>query len=151
MNDMERAKLQDEINAVFRDGSILTAKEDKLQEYLMSLASEHVPNDMVRHRETIRALTINHVQMQRHIDKLNKQNTILQYLVIALTIASLIGTAVQTYKILQSPAQSTSTAAGTVSQPTATGQPMHIIEDTKANIPFQRPSLSSPKKNENKK
>ncbi len=95
MNEMKYIKLQDEISAVFRDASILTVDEETLQKYLMSLASEYVPNEGVQHREIIRALTINHIQMQRHIDNLNKKNTTLQILVIVLAIASLIGTAVQ--------------------------------------------------------
>ncbi|MDP3014125.1 MAG: hypothetical protein Q8M92_07790 [Candidatus Subteraquimicrobiales bacterium] len=101
MNGMERAKLQDEISATFRDGKILTASEEELQKYLMSLCSEHVPNDMVRHRETIRALTINHIQMQRHIDKLNKQNTVLQIIIIVLTVIVIITATVQTYTTIK--------------------------------------------------
>lgn len=135
----EAAKLQDEISSAFRDGKILTASEEELKKYLMSLCTEHIPNDMVRHRETIRALTINHIQMQRHIDKLNKQNTILQYLVIALTIASLIGTAVQTYKILQPEAQMKSTVSETILKPTAITQQKQINKATteKTNIPAE--------------
>lgn len=93
----DEIKLRDEISAQFAKGGVLTASDEKLQEYIMSLSSGHVPNDMVRHREIIRALTINHIQMKRHIDGLNKQNSFTQKCVIALTIAALIGTIVQIY------------------------------------------------------
>lgn len=141
MNDMERAKLQDEISAAFRDGTILTAKEEKLQEYLMSLCSEHVPNDMVRHRETIRALTINHIQMQRHIDNLDRKSSRLQKWVIALAVASLIGTAAQTYKILLPEQPKPPIASETILKPTA------IEQQTPKNIPTKANAKNPDKAN----
>ena len=93
----DRIKLQDEISAQFENGGVMAASDEKLQEYIMSLSSGHVPNDMVRHREIIRALTINHIQMKRHIDSLNRQSNKTQKWVMALAIASLIGTLAQVY------------------------------------------------------
>lgn len=93
----DEIKLRDEISAQFAKGGVLTASDEKLQEYLMSLSSGHVENDMVRHREIIRALTINHIQMKRHIDNLNAQSNKTQRWVMALAIASLIGTLAQVY------------------------------------------------------
>lgn len=93
----DEIKLQSEITTQFLSGGILTASDEKLQEYIMSLSSGHVPNDMVRHREIIRALTINHIQMKRHIDGLNTQSNKTQRWVMALAVAALIGTIVQIY------------------------------------------------------
>jgi hypothetical protein len=131
MIDEKRAKLDDEINSVFLDGTILTTKEEKLQEYLMSLCSNDVPNDTVQHRELIRALTINHIQMQRHIDELDKKSSFLQKLVIALAAASLIGTAIQVYTTLQ-PHRPNNGPIGseTILKPIVKEQPLHTDKST---------------------
>ena len=128
MIDMERANLEDEINSVFRNGTILIAKDEKLQEYLRSLCSEDIPNDRVRHRETIRALTINHIQMQRHIDNLNRKNTWLQIVIIVLTIIFLFTAVIQIYTTVKyaqkSPLQTTQQA-----QPKQSGSKANITSE----------------------
>lgn len=111
-----RIKLQDEISAQFAKGDVLTASDEKLQEYLMSLSSGHVPNDMVRHREIIRGMTINHIQMKRHIDGLNRQNSFTQKCVIALTVMSLLGTAVQAIIAVRTEIKVTSSTTATTPQ-----------------------------------
>ncbi|HOE15936.1 MAG TPA: hypothetical protein PLX02_01245 [Syntrophorhabdaceae bacterium] len=88
--DTKKGLLQDEINEVFKDGTILTASEERLQMYLKALSSDPIPNDMVRHREIIRALTINHIQMQRHVDSLNRKNNSIQIWIIILAGINII-------------------------------------------------------------
>lgn len=110
----DQIKLQDEISAQFEKSGVLTASDEKLQEYLMSLSSGHVPNDMVRHREIIRGMTINYIQMKRHIDGLNRQNSFTQKCVIALTIMSLLGTAVQAIIAVRTEIRATSSATTTL-------------------------------------
>lgn len=73
------------------DENALSACDDKtLQEHLIAFAKEDVPNQALQHRNIIRGITINHLLLQRHIERLNKQNSITQRLVIALTVAALL-------------------------------------------------------------
>jgi hypothetical protein len=91
------SRLRTEMHAAFESSEIFSATEETLQKYLASLCTERVPNEEVRHREIIKALTINHIQMQRHIDKLNKRNTILTYFVLFLSALVFISTIYQIY------------------------------------------------------
>ena len=85
----------------FATGEILKVPEETLQKYLWSLCSEGIDNERVRHRAIVRALTINHIQMQKHIDKLNKQNNRLQWLVAILAAASLTTGGIQVYTTIK--------------------------------------------------
>jgi hypothetical protein len=100
-------KLDIGLDEAFQKGLPAEASSEQLQKWLMNLCSGFVPNENVRHREIIRGITINHIILQRHIDNLNKQNNRLQWLVVALTIASLMGTGVQIYTVLKYSKQST--------------------------------------------
>jgi hypothetical protein len=57
-----------------------------LSELLLELSREHIPNDMVRHRAIIQALTILNEQNRRQFCKLEKRNLILTIAVIVLTV-----------------------------------------------------------------
>lgn len=81
----------------FRTKAVLTQDNAILLEHLHGLSNQNNINTGTQHRDIIRGLTINNILLQRHIDSLNKQNTKTQRLVIALTIASLIGTAAQVW------------------------------------------------------
>jgi hypothetical protein len=81
----------------FRTKAVLTQDNATLLEHLHGLSNQNNTNTGTQHRDIIRGLTINNILLQRHIDGLNKQNTKTQRLVIALTIASLIGTAAQVW------------------------------------------------------
>lgn len=137
----DRIKLQDEISAQFEKGEVLNASDEKLQEYLMSLASGHVPNDMVRHREIIRALTINYIQMKRHIDGLNRRNSFTQYCVIALTVMSLLGTAVQAIIAIRTEIRATTSTVP--QQQTTEPKITKLQNDTGMNPAQSRPVLQS--------
>jgi hypothetical protein len=95
--EMVRTALSVTMDNAFETGEILKASEETLQKYLWHLCTEGIDNERVRHRAIVRALTINHIQMQRHIDKLNKRNTFLQWLVISLAILAFIATGYQIY------------------------------------------------------
>lgn len=85
-------KLDIGLDEAFKTGLPAKASSGQLQKWLMDLCSGYVLNDNVRHREIIRGITINHIILQRHIDRLNKQNTILQVVVIILaTVAFFTG------------------------------------------------------------
>jgi hypothetical protein len=81
----------------FYDGTVKLKTPVELQEYLLGLSNNATGDDGIQSRDTIQGITINHILLQRHIDDLNKKNNVTQYLVIALTIASLIGTGFQTW------------------------------------------------------
>jgi hypothetical protein len=85
------------VEDAFRDGTIDARDSGTLRQYLLVLSNQPIRNDMVRHRDIIRGLTLNHILLQRHTDGLNKQNGRLQWLVVALTIASLLGTVAQVW------------------------------------------------------
>jgi hypothetical protein len=77
-------------DALFENGEIFTAINAELDGALMELSTGFVPNDMVRHREIIRAITINTIKSQRHIDQIEAQNQKLTYIIIILTVVSVI-------------------------------------------------------------
>lgn len=123
--EIARAGLRVTMADAFETGEILRSPEDTLQKYLWSLCTERVPNEEVRHREIIRALTINHIQMQQHIDSLDRKSSRLQKWVIILAIASLIGTAVQTCKSLLHEQPKSPIVSEIILQPTAIEPPVH--------------------------
>jgi hypothetical protein len=61
-----------EVTKEFRDWTIADASDEKLLEILRHLCSETVPNESVRHRELLRGITINHIQMSRMLQRLDK-------------------------------------------------------------------------------
>ena len=87
----------DATEKAFVENTIPDCDDETLQKHLLLLSIEPIPNTFVQHRNIIRGITINHILLQRHIDRLNKQNSKMQWLVVALTIASLIGTGSQVW------------------------------------------------------
>ena len=81
----------------FEDGSIESCGNATMRAHLLALSNQQIYNDSIQHRDVIRAITLNHILLQRHINDLDRQNTKTQRWVIALAVASLIGTAVQVY------------------------------------------------------
>lgn len=84
-----------EVEDSFSNWDIANLPASKLQDYLIILANQPVHNEMVRHREIIRGITINNILMQKHIESLERKNRLMTWAVGALTIASLIATLVQ--------------------------------------------------------
>lgn len=87
----------DATEKAFVENTISDCDDKELQKHLLLLSIEPVPNTSVQHRNIIRGITINQILLQRHIDRLNKQNSKTQWLVVALTVASLIGTGSQVW------------------------------------------------------
>ncbi len=92
---LERAVQQDRLDAAFATGSVFGAGEPELLEYLQTLSTGHIPNDAVRHREIIRGLTINHIQMRRLIDRLDRQNQRVTFWFIVLAVLALVSALIQ--------------------------------------------------------
>jgi hypothetical protein len=75
---------------LFDNKHVFEASDNNLDDALYELSTGRVSNDMVRHREVIRAITINSIKQQRHIDKIENRNQKLTYIIIALTGVSII-------------------------------------------------------------
>lgn len=86
-----------DLNQEFDSDRVLTASEPDLLIMLKQICSEPVHNDLVRHREIVRGLTINHILMKRHIDTLNNQNATTQRWVMVLALIATVGTLAQVY------------------------------------------------------
>ena len=82
------------VDQAFQVGTVTTASDAELMSYLTTLCTGNVPNPSIQHREIIRGITINHIQMARVITRLNRQNTILTWVVIVLAVASIVATIV---------------------------------------------------------
>jgi hypothetical protein len=104
----------EEAHAAFLRGSVQDESDEQLLLHLSGLANQNNTNTGTQHRDIIRGLTINNILLKRHLDRLqqhisrlNEQNARTQVLVIALTIASLVGTAVQVWYAYRADAKST--------------------------------------------
>lgn len=123
----------DAASKAFDENSLDACDNETLQKHLISLANEPVPNTAVQHRNIIRGITINHILLQRHIDRLNKQNTKTERWVIALAIAALISSVVQIFSPVlfrephtEAQQKTSATQAANPSQalPQSSGQPI---------------------------
>ena len=92
----------EDAHAAFMGGDVENAPDEQLLAYLSGLSNQNNTNTGTQHRDIIRGLTINNILLKRHLDGLqrhitllNRQNSQTQKVVIALTIASLLGTAAQ--------------------------------------------------------
>ncbi len=90
MNTETKVYVEDEVSAAFQNGSIFKADDDKLDKYLRWLASAPVPNDLIRHVQIIRGLTINTIKTDRYIKQANRQNTIHTYIIFGLTALAIV-------------------------------------------------------------
>ncbi len=70
----DRAKRHDDLNRAFSEGSIWDESGDKLRTHIRTIAEGTIPNSALSIVEIVRALAINHVQMDRTIKSL--ENTI---------------------------------------------------------------------------
>lgn len=81
----------------FESGTIEQCSNAELRAHLLALSNQSIHNASIQHRDVIRGITLNHLILQHHIDRLDCQNTKTQRWFMALAVASLIGTAVQVY------------------------------------------------------
>lgn len=94
----------EQAHAAFLRGSVQDESDEQLLLHLSGLANQNNINSGTQHRDIIRGLTINNILLKRHLDRLqqhitllNQQNARTQILVMALTIAALIGTVAQVW------------------------------------------------------
>ena len=90
-----RELTQDDVDRAFQTGEVYNAPDETLMEYLRVLCTGHVPNEMVRHRETNRCITINTLVNVRLTKKVDQANTILTIIGIVLAVVSVAATIVQ--------------------------------------------------------
>ena len=81
---------QGDVDNAFRTGEVYDAPNDVLIEYLRVLNTGSIPNEMVRHRETNRCITINTLINLRFIKSVERSNTIYTWIVIVLAAMSLM-------------------------------------------------------------
>lgn len=90
-------------HTAFLTKAVLTQDNEILLEHLHGLSNQNNINTGTQHRDVIRALTINHILLQRHINSLQShitaldaKNSKLQWWVMALAVAALVSAIVQT-------------------------------------------------------
>jgi hypothetical protein len=108
----------------FESGNIESCDDATLRGYLQAISNQQIQNGSIQHRDIVRGITLNHMLLQRHIDRLDRQNTKTQRWVMALAVASLMGTTAQAYYAANPP------------QPAARAEPAHLV-------PAKRPNNSS--------
>lgn len=133
----------------FHTKAVLTQDNATLLEHLHGLSNQNNINEGTQHRDIIRGITINNILLQRHIDSLQKHitdlnadNNKLQKLVVALTVASLVGTAAQIWFAYKADKK-----AEQVSTPTASQQQMPKVQSESPTQPVAPSSgQATPKK-----
>jgi truncated hemoglobin YjbI len=103
-SERQTVQRSEDIKRAFQDGSVADATDEQLIEMLCHLCTENVPNETVRHRELLRGMTINHIQMSRVINnlkdtmqKLNAANKRTQWFLLVLTIVAVIVGSIQAF------------------------------------------------------
>jgi len=81
------------VEDAFSNGQVESQDSDTLKKYLLALSNQPIHNELVRHRDIIRGLTINHLLLQRHIETLNQQNSKTQRWFMVFAVISAIGAA----------------------------------------------------------
>jgi hypothetical protein len=67
MSENDWIKVHCELDRACERGELKDASEEQLQRWLQNLCTGNVKNESIRHREIIRGLTMNHIQMGRTI------------------------------------------------------------------------------------
>ena len=99
-------RVHSEVDRAFENGTVFDASQEQLSRWLENLCTGSVPNPDVQHREIIRGITINHIQMTRLIADLNRRNTWLAVVIGLITFFSLAASvmqAVAAWHILHTP------------------------------------------------
>ena len=77
-----------EADHAFKAGHIERLDSATLRMHLMAIANQ--PSREVKNREVVRALWLNHVLLQRHIDRLNRRTNRLYWVVVALATCAIV-------------------------------------------------------------
>jgi hypothetical protein len=86
-----------EMDESFAHGTIGDATPEELEKWLKILCTGNIQNESIRHREIIRGITINHIQMSRMIRHLDESNRRTQFVVVVMAIAAVIVGIVQIF------------------------------------------------------
>jgi uncharacterized Rmd1/YagE family protein len=87
----------DDVNRAFRGRQVLADTDDRLLEYLWVLCTEQIRSDENRLLANNRCATVNTILMRRFMDRQNRATTGLAWVVIILTLFSVIGSVVQVW------------------------------------------------------
>jgi hypothetical protein len=79
------------VEDAFSNGQVESQDSETLKKYLLALSNQPIHNELVRHRDIIRGLTINHLLLQRHIETLNQQNSKTQRWFMVFAVIAAIG------------------------------------------------------------
>ena len=90
-----RRETEASLDRAFSEHTVDTKTDEELIQFLHVLENRAIHNDLVRHREIIRALTINHIRMSRFLKSLDDKNARLSRLVIILTFVAVIAGTIQ--------------------------------------------------------
>ena len=88
------ASTDTEVLKVFADGSVFSASDAELQNYLNVLCRVRYYNEPVRHRALLYGMTLGQLMMRNYLRRLNRQNFFLAIVVIVLAVISIIATLV---------------------------------------------------------
>ena len=94
---MKRIEANDALSKAFENETVWDASPEELKSHLRTLHTHNIPNETVRHRAIIQALTINHIQMARLIASLEEKNKITQRWFMFIAIGTLIISALSLY------------------------------------------------------
>ena len=111
----------EEAGKAFESGNLESCDDAALRRYLQAISNQQIVNGSIQHRDIVRGITLNHMLLQRHIDRLDRQNTKTQRWVMALAFASLVGTVAQVYYAANPP------------RPAARAEPAHSVPATRPN------------------
>jgi hypothetical protein len=120
----------------FETNAVAQASRRDLQRYLLAISQNVTGDDAVQARDIVQALTLNHLILQRHSDELQRRGQTTQRLVIALTIASLLGTAIQSWFAYKSDVRSAQESSSksahspSVASPNTTSKPVDLPSPT---------------------
>ena len=79
-----------DMDLAFRHATVFNANPEALERYLHLLCERPILSEKLHHREIIRGITINHIQMKNMIARLDAQNTRTQRWFMVLAIFSLL-------------------------------------------------------------
>jgi hypothetical protein len=95
MNQIEREQIQRKMEAAFESGAIFDASEEELNRYLAVICSSSSGAVHELSIAVTRCSVLTTVKLFRYIDRLDKSNRRISYLMVALTILTLITAVLQ--------------------------------------------------------
>ena len=75
--------------ALFKDGQVFEATDEELKNAIKEIGNTIDQSLTIQNRNLIRALVINNIQNQKHLDKIDKRNGNLTWVIIFLTVVNI--------------------------------------------------------------